>query len=75
MAVTIGLSPENAGKSGGKFPDIFPEKTFRHFPEFSGISAFHEISEISQYSLVILIIPQYMKSIILALCPCILCKL
>ena len=38
------LSPENAGKSGGKFPGIFPEKTFRHFPEFSEISEFLEIS-------------------------------
>ena len=42
-AVTPVSSPENAGKSGGKFPDIFPEKIFRHFPEFSEISEFHKI--------------------------------
>jgi hypothetical protein len=37
-ALTCVASPENTGKSGGKFPGIFPEKTSRHFPEFPGIS-------------------------------------
>jgi hypothetical protein len=41
-------SPENTGKSGGKFPGIFPEKLFRHFHEFSGISEFREFPEISR---------------------------
>ena len=41
-AVPCVSSPENAGKSGGKFPGIFPEKSSRHFPEFSGISEFPE---------------------------------
>jgi hypothetical protein len=43
-AVTCVSSPENAGKSGGKFPGISREKIFRHFPEFPGISEFPEIS-------------------------------
>jgi hypothetical protein len=43
-AVTLVSFPENAGKSGGDFPGIFPEKISRHFPEFSGISDFLEIS-------------------------------
>jgi hypothetical protein len=47
-AVICVSSPENTGKSGGKFPGIFPEKLFRHFPEFSGISEFSEFPEISQ---------------------------
>jgi hypothetical protein len=43
-AVTVVSSPENTGKSGGKFPGIFPEKISRHFPEFPGISEFPEVS-------------------------------
>ena len=43
-AVTCVSSPENTGKSGGKFPGIFPEKIFRRFPEFPRISEVLEIS-------------------------------
>jgi hypothetical protein len=46
-AVTGVSSPENTGKSGGKFPGIFPEKVFRDFPEFPGISKFSEFRETS----------------------------
>ena len=56
-AVTCVSSPENTGKSGGKFPGIFPEKIFRHFPEFPDISEFPEISEISRESL-----PKYTRN-------------
>ena len=45
-AVTLVSFPENAGKSGGKFPGIFPEKIFRRFPEFPEISEFPKIVEI-----------------------------
>jgi hypothetical protein len=44
-AVTCVSSPENAGKSGGNFPGIFPEKISRHFPEFPRISKFPKISQ------------------------------
>jgi hypothetical protein len=47
-AVTCVASPENAGKSRGKFPGIFPEKISRHFSEFLEISEFPEIWEIYQ---------------------------
>jgi hypothetical protein len=50
-AVTCVSSPENAGKSGGKFPGIFPEKISRHFHEFPEISEFPEFSEISRENL------------------------
>ena len=50
-AVTCVTSPENAGKSGGKFPGIFPEKIFRHFPEFPEISKFPKFPEISRENL------------------------
>ena len=43
-AVTCVSSPENTGKSGGKFPGIFPEKISRHFPEFPEMSEFPESS-------------------------------
>jgi hypothetical protein len=39
-AVALFSSPENTGKSGGKFPGIFPEKISRRFPEFPDISEF-----------------------------------
>ena len=37
-AVTCVSSPENAGKSGGKFPEISREKTSRRFSGISGNS-------------------------------------
>ena len=39
-AVTLVSSPENPGKSGGKFPGISREKLSRYFPEFPEISEF-----------------------------------
>ena len=42
-AVACVSSPENVGKSGGRFPGISREKISRHFPKFSGISKFPEI--------------------------------
>ena len=45
-AVSCVASTKNVCKSGGKFPGIFPEKVFRYFPGFPGISEFPEIAEI-----------------------------
>ena len=45
-AVTLVSYPENTGKSGGKIPGIFPEKIFRHFPEFPEFRNFPKFWEI-----------------------------
>jgi hypothetical protein len=50
-AATCVSSPENTGKSGGKFPGIFLEKLARHFSEFPEIPEFSEFSEICQENL------------------------
>ena len=50
-AVTCVSSSENAGKSGGKFPGIFPEKVFHDLLKFPRISEFPEFPEISQGNL------------------------
>ena len=74
-AVACDSSPENTGKSGGKFPGIFPEKISRHFPEFLRISEFPEFPEISWSNLTKMLYVVNIKSIILALCNCITCTL
>ena len=71
-AVTLFSSPENTGKSGGKFPGIFPEKIFRQFPEFSEFRNFPKFPEISRENPTKMLLLYSIKIKILALYHCVL---
>jgi hypothetical protein len=60
-AVTLVSSPENTGKSGGKFPEIFPVKISRHFPEWIVISEFPEFPKISWENLTKIVVVHNIK--------------